>query len=299
MKILIVDDSRAMQSIVAKTLKAIGFDKAEFLYGNNGEEGLKIAVDQKPELALCDLYMPGMSGIELVEALKRKELPIKAGIVSVEKEQKYIDAALAAGADFFLQKPFTNKQLFDAIIQNTKINPYKLERDLDSTQVVLPSQQILEALFSHLFAEEVKLEIAQLAEFEAAQLPYIVCTAANDKQQARVIFGGGNRMANFIAYKLERISHSTALEQLANATLDKATQQACQYAMEFLTLLVNAGSPDNEWLQANELYVTETTESAISNVKLSLQNLEKGMQFYKLSGVASEFEGGLFVLGTL
>ena len=66
-KILIVDDEAANRLLVAAILRPHGHDVLEAADGN---EGLRLAQDRAPDLIIVDLFMPGMSGVEFVKALR-------------------------------------------------------------------------------------------------------------------------------------------------------------------------------------------------------------------------------------
>lgn len=66
-RFLIVDDSKAMQTIVRRTLVAAGYTDHEFQYAYNGQEALEIITEWKPDIVLSDWHMPEMTGIELLK----------------------------------------------------------------------------------------------------------------------------------------------------------------------------------------------------------------------------------------
>ena len=69
MKILVVDDSRAMRRIVARTIKEAGYAEHEIVEAENGREGLEVAQSESPDLILSDWHMPVMTGLEFKQAL--------------------------------------------------------------------------------------------------------------------------------------------------------------------------------------------------------------------------------------
>ena len=66
MKILIVDDSKVMRSIVKRTLRQAGFGNHDVVEAGNGAEGLEQVSEHTPDLVLCDWNMPEMNGIEML-----------------------------------------------------------------------------------------------------------------------------------------------------------------------------------------------------------------------------------------
>jgi two-component system chemotaxis response regulator CheY len=113
MKALIVDDSRAMRTIIGMILKGIGF---EILEASNGKEGIeRLSARDLPSIALVDWNMPEMNGLEFVKAVRsRGEFdPMRIMMVTTETEMNRMAEAIASGANEYVMKPFTK----DAILQ--------------------------------------------------------------------------------------------------------------------------------------------------------------------------------------
>lgn len=111
MKALLVDDSRAMRMILSRTLKEIGFEVTE---AGHGLEALERLATAGPfDLALVDWNMPEMDGLTFVTTVRTGQLATAMRIVMVttESEADRVAAALAAGADEYVTKPFTKDAL--------------------------------------------------------------------------------------------------------------------------------------------------------------------------------------------
>jgi two-component system, chemotaxis family, chemotaxis protein CheY len=115
MKILVVDDSKAMRMIVMRTLRQVGLGSHTLMEASSGAEGLKLARAEKPGLILADWNMPEMNGIELLKAIRAENLPIKLGFVTSECTAEMQAQAKQEGALFFLCKPFTMESMQTAI----------------------------------------------------------------------------------------------------------------------------------------------------------------------------------------
>jgi two-component system chemotaxis response regulator CheY len=106
MKILIVDDSKAMRMIVRRQLGEIGLADAEYIEAANGVDGIAAIKEHQPDLVLSDWNMPEMNGIEMLEALNAEGVDVKLGFVTSESQPSYKDRAVEAGALFLIAKPF-------------------------------------------------------------------------------------------------------------------------------------------------------------------------------------------------
>jgi two-component system, NarL family, invasion response regulator UvrY len=81
----------------------------------SGEEGLPMIKKLKPDVVLCDLHLPGISGLEITERIIRAELGIKVLIVSVQEEGPMPKRLLDAGASAYIGKAGDSKELLKAI----------------------------------------------------------------------------------------------------------------------------------------------------------------------------------------
>jgi two-component system chemotaxis response regulator CheY len=107
MKILIVDDSKAMRMIVGRVLRQAGYGTAEFVEGSNGVEGLLAVRAGGVDLVLSDWNMPEMNGIEFLQTLRAEDNTVRFGFVTSESTADMKEQAVLAGATFFVTKPFT------------------------------------------------------------------------------------------------------------------------------------------------------------------------------------------------
>jgi two-component system chemotaxis response regulator CheY len=117
MKAMIVDDSRAMRSMLRKLLKEIGFEIAA--EAENGREALKqLEQSHWLDLVLLDWNMPVMNGYELLCEIRKqaKWKDMRVMLVTTETEASQILRALDAGADEYLIKPFVKEALRDKLV---------------------------------------------------------------------------------------------------------------------------------------------------------------------------------------
>lgn len=107
MKILIVDDSKAMRMIIQRTLRQAGLGDHTIAEACNGVEALDALHKEGFDLVLSDWNMPEMSGIELLGAVKNEKLNVHFGFVTSEGTASMRQQASDAGAEFLIAKPFT------------------------------------------------------------------------------------------------------------------------------------------------------------------------------------------------
>jgi two-component system chemotaxis response regulator CheY len=115
MRALIVDDSRVVRDCLKLLLQNRGVDCVD---AEDGQRGLCRVADCGPfDVALVDWNMPVMNGLEMVKAMRQdvRFAALKILIVTTESEHAVIEAALAAGADEFLMKPFDEAALTEKL----------------------------------------------------------------------------------------------------------------------------------------------------------------------------------------
>jgi two-component system chemotaxis response regulator CheY len=107
MRILIVDDSRAMRMIIRRAMRQAGYGSHDVVEAENGQEALGEIARNPPDLVLADWNMPVMNGLELLQRLTSSGSPIPLGFVTSECTPQMRRRARDAGASFFIAKPFT------------------------------------------------------------------------------------------------------------------------------------------------------------------------------------------------
>lgn len=111
MQVLVIDDSRAVRTIIRNFLRGLGFETIE---AGNGQEGLE-RLEEFPEitLVLVDWNMPVMDGLEFIQTIRSQPAlnHIRLVMVTTETESEQVARALAAGANEYVMKPFTKDVL--------------------------------------------------------------------------------------------------------------------------------------------------------------------------------------------
>ena len=107
MKILIADDSRVMRQIVTRTLRQAGFGDHDLVEAADGQQALDKATAESPDLVISDWNMPELTGVEVLQKLRAAGNNVKFGFVTSESTPEMQQQAEAAGAAFFIVKPFT------------------------------------------------------------------------------------------------------------------------------------------------------------------------------------------------
>lgn len=110
-RVLVVEDASLVRLYYRSALESAGFEVAEAL---NGLEALERLLAERFDLLIVDVNMPQMDGVSFLRALRAKPLPlasVPALVASTEAAPARVEAARAAGANFYLVKPLSAEML--------------------------------------------------------------------------------------------------------------------------------------------------------------------------------------------
>ncbi|MBI4503825.1 MAG: response regulator [Gemmatimonadetes bacterium] len=109
-RILVVDDEPDITALVAYHLAKEGYRVAT---ASSGSEALKAAADAPPDLVVLDLMLPGASGYDVLQDLRRRPETRDVGVILLTARKEEVDRVkgLALGADDYVVKPFSPKEL--------------------------------------------------------------------------------------------------------------------------------------------------------------------------------------------
>lgn len=113
LNILMVDDSETVRAVIAKTLKLAEIPINELHQAANGEEAIALLKEHWIDLILCDINMPVMGGVEMIERLQEDEIlkAIPIVVVSTEGSATRIEQLKSKGVRAYIRKPFTPEQI--------------------------------------------------------------------------------------------------------------------------------------------------------------------------------------------
>ena len=113
MKILIVDDSAFMRTILKDLVAQSKWAGAEVLEAEDGDDAIAQCQASKPDLLLLDIVMPGKDGIEVLKEIGFNSPSVV--IVSSMGQDTVIDQAKSLGAKDYIVKPFDAKQVIESL----------------------------------------------------------------------------------------------------------------------------------------------------------------------------------------
>jgi DNA-binding response OmpR family regulator len=109
-RVLVADDERDMLELVAFRLERSGY---EIVRANDGEEALRFALEQRPDLAVLDVMMPKLNGYDVTREIRRHEqtrtMPVI--LLTARAQEADVTRCFEAGADDYLKKPFSPQEV--------------------------------------------------------------------------------------------------------------------------------------------------------------------------------------------
>ena len=120
-RILIVDDATFMRMVLRRILEAAGFE----ILGEaaNGKEAVEMYEQLEPDLVTLDMVMPGMGGMEALQAIRGKDPQAKVVIVSAVDQRENLLEAIRSGATEYIVKPFNEQQVLKAANRALGLSP--------------------------------------------------------------------------------------------------------------------------------------------------------------------------------
>lgn len=120
-KVLIIEDNQDIRENIAEILELADFKPVT---AANGKEGVEMAVNEQPDLIICDIMMPELDGYGVLHILSKKDstAAIPFIFLTAKAERSDMRKGMILGADDYLTKPFNDTELLDAIDARMKKN---------------------------------------------------------------------------------------------------------------------------------------------------------------------------------
>ncbi len=148
-RVLVIDDSKQAREFVAEyVLKPSGFD---VVAARDGAEGIRLALQSPPDLIILDYEMPKMNGLEVLHALRAKDLAIPVILSTAHGSEQFAVEVFRLGVRDYVTKPYQVEDMLAAIERSLNEARLRRERD-DLVNRLLQSNAALEARLRELNA---------------------------------------------------------------------------------------------------------------------------------------------------
>lgn len=143
-RVLVVDDSREMREFVTQCiLEPNGFEAVE---ASDGAEGVRKALKGDIDLMLLDLEMPRMTGFEVLDALRERDLEIPVILMTSHGSEAIAVEVFRKGVRDYVIKPFTAEEMLQAVEHSLKEVRLQQEKDVLTTRLVQANRQLEQRL---------------------------------------------------------------------------------------------------------------------------------------------------------
>jgi DNA-binding response OmpR family regulator len=106
--VLVADDDQDILELIAFRLERAGY---RILTASNGERALEIALEQRPDLAVLDVMMPRLTGLEVTERIRAEGARMPIVLLTARVQEADVARGFEAGADDYIKKPFSPQEL--------------------------------------------------------------------------------------------------------------------------------------------------------------------------------------------
>lgn len=230
-RVVIVDDEPGVRGLLLAYLSPLPLDCSA---AKDAEEALALAAQEpRPALVLSDIEMPGLSGVELLEALKRLDETIQVVMVTGVQQMETVRQCVRAGAYDYIVKPFDPDDLLDTV-----------QRALDRARLIRQNEEYQRHL--ERLVEEQTVEIRQTRDIALLTLARLA--ESRDSVTAQHL----ERMAEYSRRLAEEASREPALGLVTEGFVDQL------YKSSPLHDIGKVGIPDAILTKAGPLTPAET-----------------------------------------
>ena len=128
-KVMVVEDEPPIARYLIRLLEQLGRDFQVVAAGNNGQEGLELFWENRPDIVITDVRMPGMNGLKMIEKIKEAGLKTQFLIISDYQDFEYARDGLRLGVHNYLIKPVTAPQLEENLEELRRILEEERKKD--------------------------------------------------------------------------------------------------------------------------------------------------------------------------
>ena len=228
-KLLVADDEMIERRVLCKTLKKCVGDICEIFEAKNGKEAVEIFGKEKIQIAILDIEMPGMNGLEAARQMRCQNENCVILFLTAYDEFSYAKQAIAVQALDYLLKPYEEKELVYAVEEATRLvdknekisslgifqkKEYATEFTIEEVRLSLMKEQIEKYVKEH-YAEELTIhQLSKMMNYSEAYFSKLF------KQCFHLNF-----IAYLVGYRVE-----VAKEMLKNTSISvKDVGKACGY----------------------------------------------------------------------
>jgi two-component system response regulator VicR len=160
-KILVVDDERPIANIIKYNLEKEGFEVST---AYDGEEAVNKAISEMPDLILLDIMLPHKSGFEVLREI-RTQVTMPVLMLTAKEEESDKITGLDLGADDYITKPFSMKEVVARVKANLRRERYKDPEEIQKSRIMTYGKLTVDFNKLEVYLEDEKVDLTN-REFE-------------------------------------------------------------------------------------------------------------------------------------
>jgi two-component system, chemotaxis family, chemotaxis protein CheY len=129
MKVLLVDDTTLVRVVLRRWCQTLGLREEDILEAENGQTALARFDLSSPDAVITDWSMPVMDGLTLVQEIRKRNSSVPIVMVTSQAERQHVIAAIQAGANDYLVKPFSPVEIRKKLASLLSVPAPRLERN--------------------------------------------------------------------------------------------------------------------------------------------------------------------------
>lgn len=142
-KVLVIEDDQALRENLIELLDLAGY---LVLSAENGKQGLNLAIQNDPDIILCDIIMPDLNGYQILDALHKEKVTDKVPFIflTAKSDKEDIRIGMNLGADDYITKPFEEEDLINSI--ESRLEKFKLIKELQAQKISFPPEEFIKTI---------------------------------------------------------------------------------------------------------------------------------------------------------
>ncbi|HOJ09940.1 MAG TPA: response regulator [Clostridiales bacterium] len=158
--ILVVDDQSVVRQGLIKMIEDMQVEFGTIYEARDGEEALTVAREQKPDIILVDIMMPGLNGIQLIEKLKEEKIKTHVVIITAYSDFEFTKKAISNKVDAYILKPVIQNELFTVLMSIKE----DIEKDIKYLKVAKDKehQYYQMMLYKYLIGDDVLINVDRI-----------------------------------------------------------------------------------------------------------------------------------------
>lgn len=231
-KVIIVDDEKLSRDYIEGLIDKEKYDIDRIDFASNGKEGLNLLKNNQYDVAIIDIMMPIMNGIDLVKKINEDKISVKCVVISGVDEFEYARQCISLGVKEYLLKPFEVYELEGILSKLLSQKEYK-------------KKQLIDRINIHLENEDEKANISKSNIIVKKTKEYVELNFGDENLSIKDLAGELNLNENYVRNVFKKKDGTTLSKYIRGVRMEKAKEMLQQgnYKHSHIGYLVGYNDP--------------------------------------------------------